>query len=449
MLLADLSPTEWKILMTPVRFSRRPLELAMILAAAGLPMGAQAASDSERLAALEAQLKQQQQELVRLKQTSRANAPKFSPDVSLILSGNLTRYSGDEGAIEHTNGFAPEQEGNEEGLSIGHTELVLAGNIDTHFYGQFIAAFHDHEGEVETEIEDASITNAPFSGATLKAGRYLSAFGYNNEHHEHAWDISTAPLAYRYIFGGSLIDDGVQFNYITPTDTFVKVGSEALSGRGDPATASDRIGAYTAYVNVGGDLDQRTSWLLGASRYWGDADERDLVGEHAHEHEGEAEHEASFSGETRVSGVELVLKHAPTGNMKAQHFKLQAEYLRAKSDGDVSLTEPGLPAEQTVYSDDRDGYYVLASWQWAPQWRTSIRHDVFESDLVGDADILADLEQLESARAEQLSAAIDWMGSEFSRVRLQYSKDHVPGDERETVLLNYTVSLGAHGAHKY
>jgi hypothetical protein len=435
--------------MTHAYSNLRPLALAMALASAGLPGQALAASDAERLTALEAQIRQQQQEMVRLKQAARTTAPKFAPDVSLILSGNLTRYSGEDGAIEHTAGFAPEQEGTDEGFSIGHTEFVLSGNIDPYFYGQFIAAFHEHEGEVETEIEDASITHSPFAGATLKAGRYLSAFGYNNEHHEHAWDISTAPLAYRYVFGGALVEDGLQVNYITPTDTFLKVGGEALRGRGEPATASDRVGAWTAYVNAGGDLDQRTSWLLGASHYRGDSDSRDLVGEHAHEHADGEEHEASFTGDTRVSGLEVVLKHAPSGNMKTGHVKLQAEYLSAKSRGDVALTEPGGPTEQTAYRDDRDGYYVQASWQWDPQWRTSVRHDVFDTRLVGDADILGDLEQIEAARAEQLSLALDWMGSEFSRVRLQYSLDHVPGDERETLLLNYTVSLGAHGAHTY
>ncbi len=440
--------------MTRARFNRRPLELAMILAACGLPATTLAASESDRLTALEAQLKQQQQEITRLKQGTKATAGKFAPDVSVILSGNATRYSGEEGAPQHTAGFAPEQELSDEGFSLGHTEFVLSGNIDPYFYGQFITAFHEHEGEVETEIEDASITHTPFAGGTIKAGRYLSAFGYNNEHHEHAWDISTAPLAYRYIFGGSLVEDGLQFNYTTPTDTYLKLGGEALRGRSAPATASERIGAWTTYVNVGGDIDQRTSWLFGASSYQADADERDVIAGHDHSHghghdEPAVEHEASFSGETRVSGLEFVLKHAPTGNMRAEHFKVQAEYLRSKADGDLALTEPGEPTAVSAYDDDRDGYYVLASYQWSPQWRTSVRHDVFESTLNGDAETLEDLGQEASSRAEQLSAAVDWMGSEFSRVRLQYSQDKVSHENRETVLLNYTVSLGAHGAHRY
>ncbi len=44
----------------------------------------------------------------------------------------------------------------------------------------------------------------------------------------------------------------------------------------------------------------------------------------------------------------------------------------------------------------------------------------------------------------------DYSHSEFSRVRLQYAKDHSrPNDGDDQIQLQYIMSLGAHGAHKY
>jgi hypothetical protein len=45
---------------------------------------------------------------------------------------------------------------------------------------------------------------------------------------------------------------------------------------------------------------------------------------------------------------------------------------------------------------------------------------------------------------------VDWSPSEFSRVRLQYAQDKARSDATDNqVFLQYIVSLGAHGAHKF
>ena len=48
------------------------------------------------------------------------------------------------------------------------------------------------------------------------------------------------------------------------------------------------------------------------------------------------------------------------------------------------------------------------------------------------------------------SASLDYLPSEFSRIRLQYNRDvSQPGRGDNQILLQYTLSLGAHGAHQY
>ena len=45
---------------------------------------------------------------------------------------------------------------------------------------------------------------------------------------------------------------------------------------------------------------------------------------------------------------------------------------------------------------------------------------------------------------------LDWTNSEFSRVRLQYNREELAqGQDDDQIMLQYIMSLGAHGAHKY
>ena len=49
-----------------------------------------------------------------------------------------------------------------------------------------------------------------------------------------------------------------------------------------------------------------------------------------------------------------------------------------------------------------------------------------------------------------ISVMGDWTNSEFGRIRLQYNReklDNGPADNQ--IILQYTMSIGAHGAHAY
>jgi hypothetical protein len=44
----------------------------------------------------------------------------------------------------------------------------------------------------------------------------------------------------------------------------------------------------------------------------------------------------------------------------------------------------------------------------------------------------------------------DWTNSEFSRIRFQVNKEDLAANQSDDqVLLQYIMSFGAHGAHKY
>jgi hypothetical protein len=62
----------------------------------------------------------------------------------------------------------------------------------------------------------------------------------------------------------------------------------------------------------------------------------------------------------------------------------------------------------------------------------------------------ADFPILAAYKPKRHTAMIDWSPSEFSRVRLQFARDYSRMNEPDNqIFLQYIVSLGAHGAHRF
>ena len=50
---------------------------------------------------------------------------------------------------------------------------------------------------------------------------------------------------------------------------------------------------------------------------------------------------------------------------------------------------------------------------------------------------------------ERASLMAEWVPSEYSRIRVQYNRDDSYQKTDDQVYLQYTFSMGAHGAHQY
>ncbi|MCP3850686.1 MAG: carbohydrate porin [Gammaproteobacteria bacterium] len=404
-----------------------------------------------------AQLAQQKVEQVadkveKVKGTSRKEQRNFNPAISLILDGQYADFDNDSSNYE-LPGFSLGNEAGlgEDGFSIGHTELAISANVDDKFYGKATLAIHDHEGETETDLEEAYIQTLGLgNGLTLKAGRFYSAIGYLNEQHEHTWDFADAPLIYRGLFGDQLRDDGLQITYIAPTDTFMQIGTELFRGDRFPGGGDhDGVGAWTVFANIGGDIGIEHSWQLGLN-HWreNNVDGRTSSG---HSHGGEATETPSFSGDSKISSLDLVYKWAPNGNPTSRNFKLQFEYFDRREDGSITMLNSGPPEEISSYDGQQDGWYTQAVYQFKPHWRTGIRYDRLSSNNRGsDEDVLAEagLDD-EGHTPERYSAMLEWLPSEYSRIRLQFNRDDSYEDSDNQIFLQYTLSLGSHGAHQF
>ncbi|MEW8042266.1 MAG: hypothetical protein AB2540_12140 [Candidatus Thiodiazotropha endolucinida] len=380
-----------------------------------------------------------------------AEESAFNPDISLILDGRFGAF--DNESDYELPGFmlGGEAGRGEEGFHLGHNELAISANVDNLFYGKLTAAIADHEGDTEVELEEAFIeTVALGNGLKIKAGRFFSAIGYLNQQHGHAWDFADAPLVYRGLFGNQLIDDGLQVSWVAPTDIYLQLGGELLRGERFPAggASNDGKGAGTLFAKIGGDMGESHAWQLGLSHWRAEVEDRTSGGHH---HEGEAEEVPTYSGDSKVTGIDFVWKWAPLGNASERNFKLQGEYFIRDEEGDVIMDDGSESPESTTYDGDQEGWYLQGIYQFMPRWRVGLRYDRLDSDNKGsDEEVLAEAGlDNEGHKPERITLMGDYSHSEFSRLRLQYARDDSYEDADDILMFQFVMSLGPHGAHRF
>lgn len=84
-------------------------------------------------------------------------------------------------------------------------------------------------------------------------------------------------------------------------------------------------------------------------------------------------------------------------------------------------------------------------------WSVGLRYDMADSDNSGSDDAVLGEAGLVSAGyvPKRSSIMAQWQPSEYSRIRLQYNRDDSYQTSDDQVYLQYTFSMGAHGAHQY
>lgn len=371
----------------------------------------------------------------------------FNPAISMVLNGTFAQYQNDPEDYA-LDGFALQGEGGlgEEGFSLGESELTVSANIDQALYGQATLAFHEHEGETEVEIEEAFIESLGLgNGLTARAGRFYSPIGYLNQRHVHAWNFADAPLIYRGLFGNQLATDGLKLSYVLPTDQLIELGGTVGAGNSYPGGGEHSgIGDWLLYAKTGGDIGVESSWQASVSHWQSNPEDRAYSGGHSHGTEEASS--ALFNGDTDISNISLIYKWAKNGNFRQQNFSLIGEYFWLNEDGNITHGN-----EFANYDGKQYGGYVEGIYQFNPQWRSGLRYDWVGSDHnASDNELLADAGLDGSVSHPQRSSVmLEYLPSEFSRIRAQVNYDQSYSNDDLQLLLQYTVSLGAHGAHSY
>lgn len=371
----------------------------------------------------------------------------FNPSISLILSGTYTRTSQDP-ANYTISGFplpADAEVGpGSRGLSLAETELTFAASIDPWFRGQASIALQPDD---TISVEEAYIrTTALGNGLSLKAGRFFSGIGYLNQQHAHTWDFVDNPLAYQALLGTQYGDDGLQLSWIAPTDLYIELSAELGRGRGFPGSDTSRNGAGMGALTVhtGGDLGASHSWRAGLSLLRTKASDQSLV---AIDAAGSAVLNA-FSGNTRVWIADVVWKWAPNGNATVTSFKLQGEYLRSTRSGNLTYDVDNTNSAD-AYRAVQSGWYLQGVYQFFRHWRVGLRTERL-SPGTPDYGLNAGSFASSGYHPYKNTMMFDFNPSEFSRIRLQFAQDRSrEGLTDNQLFLQYQMSLGAHGAHRY
>ena len=372
----------------------------------------------------------------------------FNPAISAVLQGRYANLSQDPEKFA-ISGFAPGGEigPGRRGFSLGESELAISANVDHLFAGNLIVSLTP-EDTVSVEEAYGVYTAAPY-GLVPKFGRFFSGLGYMNEQHQHAWDFIDAPLAYQAFLGGQYANDGLQVKWIAPTDQFLEFGAEA--GNGDNFPGSDRskngVGSEVIYAHAGGDIGASHSWRAGVSYLQTHAQDRDysqvdLAGNNA---------QVGFNGKNHVAIADFVWKYAPNGNVQNTNFKLQGEYFWRRESGDLTYDLDGTLGltNTSAYTSRQSGWYLQGVYQFMPYWRVGARYDRLDP---GHVDYGANATYLDSPafHPERYTLMVDWTPSEFSRIRLQWAQSKTQaGITDNEVFLQYILTLGAHGAHKF
>jgi len=373
-------------------------------------------------------------------QTAGSSAPNaFNPGIGAILTGT---YASVDSGWDEIPGFQPGGEIGtaESGFGIAEAEVNLKASVDARFFGNLTLGIGEDDGEVELEIEEASLqTTALPAGLTLQAGRFFSSAGYLNSFHFHADDFVDRPLPYQAFLGGRYAVDGVQARWVAPTSLLFELGTELNWGGGFPATANEDTspGAWTAFAKLGGDVGTSNAWQLGLAYIHADATDRAAVN-HGQEEGGAAGEPGAFTGDSYLTLLDFVWKWAPGGNPNVRNFKVQGEFFRRSEDGLF---------DDVDYSGDQSGWYLQGVWQFSPLWRVGLRYDAVDAD----SGPLLDGTELEDPgrSSDRSSLMVDYSPSEFSRLRLQYTNDGVLDETDHQWMLQYIMSLGAHGAHQF
>jgi hypothetical protein len=430
----------------------RKATMALAVAAAlGLPHAATAQTQDE-LRTLREQVRQLDRRVTDAEQaaiqaSSRpASESAMNPAVSVILNGIYSNLSQNPNAFR-INGFTPtlgDVGPGVRGFSLGESELALAANIDHNFRGTLIASISPNDG---IGVEEGYIQTLALSyGFTIKAGRFFSGVGYQNQIHAHAWDFTDAPLANKVFLGNQLNEDGIQLKWVAPTSLYWDVGVEAGRGRQFPAGPAggrnkNGVSSGNVFTHVGGDLGTGTAWQTGISYLSTSPQDRTF--------ESPTGTTNSFTGQSRLWVLDGILKWAPNYNPTYTNFKLQGEYFRRKEDGDLTS---GTAAQTGGFASVQSGWYLQGVYQFVPMWRVGYRYDRLNS---GTATFSAPLNAanfpiLAPYNPTKHTVMVDWSPSEFSRIRLQAASDKSRNDVTDhQVFLQYIVSLGAHGAHKF
>lgn len=409
----------------------------------------------------------------------------FNPAISVILDGNYygddANGAGDEilggvDGISHSHNAHEDEHGDEDAHNHGSTEecfnlreaeIAISATVDHYFDATTYFAVTS-DGSIEVEEAWLQTRSLP-AGLRVKAGKLFSGIGYTNDKHPHSWGFADQNLVYRNLLGDhGLQDTGVQLTWLPELPVYLQLGVETLQGSqeklgalvedGEALEAKDSgprlftlFSKFSPSIGYDHEL-QLGAWLAHSTQH------QEQHGEVEDEHEAEDTPEGedhtplhTLQGDARMFGFDAVYTYDSNAAHGQGDLKLQAEYLRQEKDLEIAYHADNAAVVGAERKFKEDGFYLQGTYGIAPRWQLGLRYDSIGSGV----------NKLESAGqtlkkwdgSDRWTLATTWNPTEFSRLRLQYSTADLAVDgvqqNVDAWYLQWNVSLGQHGAHKF
>ena len=342
------------------------------------------------------------------------------------------------------------------GFTLQNAEIALAGAVDPYFVGQanIVYTIDPVAGATNVELEEAFLVSQslPYD-LQVKAGQYFTEFGRINARHPHQWEWMDQPVINTRMFGpDGMRGTGARVSWLVPLAWFSELYAGAQNANGETMTsflASEEsfqerpIGnrpfvgrdgnafnslAYSLRWENGFDLSSQWSAALGVSTVFGP-------------------NATGNDGYTFIYGADLVMKWRPVRNERGWRFFLWQSEVMYRDYQAGSFAGDGLTLANKDLTDW--GFYTQLLYGWSPGWRGGVRFDYAtgSGDSVGGRgdDPFRD-------NRFRVSPLVEWLPSEFSRVRFQINYDHADHLEHTDALtfwIGYEFLIGSHAAHRY
>lgn len=286
-------------------------------------------------------------------------------------------------------------------------ELGLQAVVDPWLRADAFLAF----GQEGASVEEAYVTTLGLpAGLQLRAGTLYAPFGRQNQQHAHAWDFADAPLSQaRLVAVDGLKGPGLSASWLAPLPWF----TELTVAYQETVPGLETAGRRTGLCRLLQYLDLGEAATLGVGLSAARLDER------------VAQEAGPGDGWRDLLGLDVYLKIRPPESRGS--LALQGELFARRVHGAAD------PA-----ADGRDlGGYAQAFLRLSPAWGLGLRWDRAPAASGPGAE-------------QRWSGLASWNPSEFSRLRLQVSRDQLPGGPSGLeALLGLEFSIGAHGAHAF
>lgn len=312
-------------------------------------------------------------------------------------------------------------------------ELNFEASVDPFVRGYAVlnASANAATGDTSLTVEEAAaVTRSLPWNLTAQAGRFFGEFGRLSYFHEHDLPFVLRPLALENFIFGESQTDGLQVNWLVPTEHYISLtagtGLKFGDMQIDPGAFRSK-GEMNYWTRLGTyfDITPSLNLDLGVSGLWAPRQRLDLD-----------EDGSVIQRERQVAGVDLMLRYQPPAAGLHRGLEWGTEYLFGRGHYEFAPDEPANNGDVLSRWNHAHGLYSYAAWKFSREWSAGFLFDWTQA--VDDR----------SAEAYRYSPYVTWRPSEFQLLRLQYSHTRPNAatgfQDDHAVYLQWTWLIGSH-----